>query len=931
MAEMSFIFGKGQKARTPEEARRLREFAEALMGSQRAPQNVGEGLMALANGLSARFAYNAASKASADGRAGAESKVAPIFSALFGRNSPVPGVTPTGSKVAAALDGNKSDGAGNLPSRFDFANAEKAGKGNGTTYASFMGEVGKDLTNPYGLAAVAATGKAESSWSPTNVAGTWNDPSQSGKAGTAGGAMSWRNERLAGLQEFARKNGLDPTDPTTQAKFFMQEDPQLVAGLQNARSVEEAQGLINNAWKFAGYDQLGGESARRLAYAKEYLPSFQGGTGTDTMVGSAGNDRMAPAGGFDWSQYAVEGATRPDSFSGMQPEFSGSLEQLFASAPPEIREQLRVGSGYRSPERQAELYQDALKKYGSAEKARKWVAPPGNSQHNHGAAADLKYLSKEAREWVRANAGRFGLAFPLGNEPWHIELASARGGSGAGAPLLAGRGGTDQMLGSAGSDALTTQQTPRVPPNIAASRFDGPGSLGDPGVQAALAAQRGQQPREQGPGPLQAISRAFGFGGQPQPQEVAQAAPQTPSQGFPPQPPAPTAGDAGSNGALSMENLYRVLQDPWVDEGTKRVVMSEIQRQQQMQDPMYQLELEKSQAELRALQNPKPGEEWAKLDENRLFNQRTGEIRSLPGGPGGGAFRFQGNSVEAQALNGLMDGGALTPDQAQQLAAGKTVSGPNGELMFLTPQGVFGQQAGQPPLPITPQGAPGPAAMPPPVPAPAAPPPAAPIPNAAPPAVAPQPQPGPPPAPPLAPPQQSGQRPGMIPLTSGKPEKPTEAQRNRLSNVGQAKEALINELDRYQQLVEKNGIEALPGEAKDNLNTVRQGIMLQMKELFNLGVLNGPDLSLMERMIYDPVVDPFKEGGLSNMLDQTWTGIFGGAGERAKNSVTELKRMIGSINDSVGNNMPNQPGASAGNGTDGWTSIGNAKLRVKPQ
>ena len=49
--------------------------------------------------------------------------------------------------------------------------------------------------------------------------------------------------------------------------------------------------------------------------------------------------------------------------------------------------------------------------------------------------------------------------------------------------------------------------------------------------------------------------------------------------------------------------------------------------------------------------------------------------------PNSGQFRFTGNSVEAQALNGLIDSGQLTPDQAQQLAAGKTVSGPNGEIM----------------------------------------------------------------------------------------------------------------------------------------------------------------------------------------------------------------------------------------------------------
>jgi hypothetical protein len=132
--------------------------------------------------------------------------------------------------------------------------------------------------------------------------------------------------------------------------------------------------------------------------------------------------------GFDWSPYATSGALRGDSFSGMQPQFSSALANLFASAPDDIRSQLQVKSGYRSPERQAELYQQALRKYGSPEAARKWVAPPGNSQHNHGNAADLGYLSPDALNWARANAGKFGLSFPLSNENWHIELAGARGG-----------------------------------------------------------------------------------------------------------------------------------------------------------------------------------------------------------------------------------------------------------------------------------------------------------------------------------------------------------------------------------------------------------------------------------------------------------------------------------------------------------------------
>jgi hypothetical protein len=113
----------------------------------------------------------------------------------------------------------------------------------------------------------------------------------------------------------------------------------------------------------------------------------------------------------------------------MTSDFNGSLERMFSEAPPEIQAQLRVGSGFRSVERQAQLWADALVKYGSPEAARKWVAPPGNSQHNMGNAADLKYLDPAAKAWAHQNASRYGLAFPLGNEPWHIELASARGGS----------------------------------------------------------------------------------------------------------------------------------------------------------------------------------------------------------------------------------------------------------------------------------------------------------------------------------------------------------------------------------------------------------------------------------------------------------------------------------------------------------------------
>lgn len=133
---------------------------------------------------------------------------------------------------------------------------------------------------------------------------------------------------------------------------------------------------------------------------------------------------------FDFFAFATGGATRPDSFEGMRPNFKTKMQALIEAAPPGIREGIKINSGYRSPERQAVLWKEALAKYGSEAEARKWVAPPGKSQHGHGNAADVKYASDEVRAWMHENAPSFGLAYPLGNEPWHIEDADARGKGG---------------------------------------------------------------------------------------------------------------------------------------------------------------------------------------------------------------------------------------------------------------------------------------------------------------------------------------------------------------------------------------------------------------------------------------------------------------------------------------------------------------------
>lgn len=128
--------------------------------------------------------------------------------------------------------------------------------------------------------------------------------------------------------------------------------------------------------------------------------------------------------------------------SGMNGAFMDRLKALMAAVPG-----VSIGSGFRSNERQAELFAKAVAKYGSEAAARKWVAPPGHSMHNVGLAADLRFASPEARREAHRRAGEFGLRFRMGHEPWHVEPSEGRGlggASGGARPLTVNRSGPNQ-------------------------------------------------------------------------------------------------------------------------------------------------------------------------------------------------------------------------------------------------------------------------------------------------------------------------------------------------------------------------------------------------------------------------------------------------------------------------------------------------------
>jgi zinc D-Ala-D-Ala carboxypeptidase len=80
---------------------------------------------------------------------------------------------------------------------------------------------------------------------------------------------------------------------------------------------------------------------------------------------------------------------------------------------------LVVNSGYRSFGRQARMFDAAVRQYGSARVARRWVLPAQESTHVRGLAVDIGTPATAA--WLNRHGAAFGLCRAYANEPWHFE------------------------------------------------------------------------------------------------------------------------------------------------------------------------------------------------------------------------------------------------------------------------------------------------------------------------------------------------------------------------------------------------------------------------------------------------------------------------------------------------------------------------------
>lgn len=123
------------------------------------------------------------------------------------------------------------------------------------------------------------------------------------------------------------------------------------------------------------------------------------------------------------------------SLDGLHPTLMRPRVEALLADPEAKAMGVTVVSAFRSNERQKQLFDDAVRRYGSVAKARKWVAPPGKSNHGprvdgYGTAVDfgVRGVKAVSGQWPEAIVRRFdaiaarhGLFSPMEWEDWHFE------------------------------------------------------------------------------------------------------------------------------------------------------------------------------------------------------------------------------------------------------------------------------------------------------------------------------------------------------------------------------------------------------------------------------------------------------------------------------------------------------------------------------
>lgn len=113
------------------------------------------------------------------------------------------------------------------------------------------------------------------------------------------------------------------------------------------------------------------------------------------------------------------------AIAGLDPALRAAMQEAATAAIADGFDFV-VTSGWRSERYQQSLFDQAVRDYGSAEEALRWVAPADVSSHVTGHAVDIGFT--DANSWLSQHGTDYGLCQTYADEMWHFELATTPGG-----------------------------------------------------------------------------------------------------------------------------------------------------------------------------------------------------------------------------------------------------------------------------------------------------------------------------------------------------------------------------------------------------------------------------------------------------------------------------------------------------------------------
>ncbi len=153
-------------------------------------------------------------------------------------------------------------------------------------------------------------------------------------------------------------------------------------------------------------------------------------------------------------------------------------------------------------------------------------------------------------------------------------------------------------------------------------------------------------------------------------------------------------------------------------------------------------------------------------------------------------------------------------------------------------------------------------------------------------------------------------------------------EQNQLHAAARSYQGFMKSLQDYESMVKDGGTTAWPGLRKDKLATAHRDLQMQMKELYNLGVLNGPDLELMEQILLNPTTIP---ANVADALDPVLPGNQD-MEQRIPSNINEVRRMMRNRTEPALQQLGISPDALMPQATpdqDGWVTVNGVKIRAK--